>query len=274
MSRWLHALTTAAHRLPFERRLRQACAVAPPTDHRLHAALREMQENRTAPGWVTWSARIETLRTMLQRSPAQVTFDDFGTGSRWRGAAARRVTQEVRTLVHASAPRHEAHLLYHLVRHMQPRTCLELGTCLGLSAAYVAAALTENDRGESGPGHLVTLEGGAALARLARRHLNALGLGHRAEVVAGRFQDTLSGVLVRHAPIDFAFLDGHHDPKATLSYVDQIAPHLADGAVLVFDDIAWSLGMRRAWHTLRRDVRLVETVDLCTVGLGRYFSTP
>lgn len=211
---------------------------------------------------------------MLLRSPAQVTFDDFGAGSRWRGTAPRRVTREVRTLVHASAPLHEAHLLYHLVRHTRPRACLELGTCLGLSAAYVAAALTENERAQGRRGKLVTLEGGAAMARLARRHLDALDLNRRVRVVPGRFQDTLPAVLARNTPIDFAFLDGHHDPEATLKYVDQIAPHLADGAILVVDDIAWSLGMRRAWRALVRDARLVETVDLCTVGLGRYFSTP
>jgi predicted O-methyltransferase YrrM len=206
---------------------------------------------------------------MLFRSPAQVTFDDYGTGTRWNRTDARRVTRDVRHLVRASVPLHEARLLYHLIRHFRPRTGLELGTCLGLSAAYVAAALHEN-----GTGRLVTLEGGTALARLARRHLDALGLGARVKIVEGRFRRTLPGVLARHAPIDFAFLDGHHDPDATLAYVDRLAPHLADGAVLVFDDIAWSLGMRRAWRTLCRDARLPITVDLWTVGLGWYRSVP
>ncbi|NBC17271.1 MAG: SAM-dependent methyltransferase [Bacteroidetes bacterium] len=273
MPHWLHDLATAAHRAAFQRRLRRVCASAAPDDSPLHAALAATCQN-DAPEWAAWSDRIEALRTMLRRSPAQVTFDDFGAGSRWREAGPRRVTRDVRHLVRASVPLHEAWLLYHLVRHLRPRSGLELGTCLGLSAAYVGAALHDNARDGHDAGRFVTLEGGAALARLARRHLDALDLSSHARVVTGRFQDTLPGVLARHAPIDFAFIDGHHDPEATLTYVDQIAPHLADGALLVFDDIAWSVGMRRAWRALRDDPRLPETVDLWTVGLGWYASVP
>jgi predicted O-methyltransferase YrrM len=118
----------------------------------------------------------------------------------------------------------------------------------------------------NGAGTLVTLEGAPAIADLARGHLGRLGLG-RAEVVVGRFQDTLPGVLAARRPVDYVFVDGHHDEHATLGYFEQLLPFLADSALLVFDDIAWSDGMRRAWTAIARDPRVTSAVGLGPVGL-------
>lgn len=164
-------------------------------------------------------------------------------------------------LCRAGVPPHEGRLLYHLAARLQPAQCLELGTCLGLSAAYLAAGLAGGD------GRLATLEGGAAVAQRARANLDALGLGS-AEVIVGPFAETLPEVLRRHQPFDLVFIDGHHEPAALQAYADQIMPGLAEGAVLVFDDVAWTPGMRRAWRTLA--ARLHPAIDLLTVGLGVY----
>ena len=81
-------------------------------------------------------------------------------------------------------------------------------------------------------------------------------------MVTGRFQDTLQGVLQERAPVDYAFIDGHHDEHATLRYFDQIHPHLAETALVIFDDVAWSAGMRRAWDALQADERIRTVLDL------------
>jgi hypothetical protein len=60
-------------------------------------------------------------------------------------------------------------------------------------------------------------------------------------------------------------------------------PFLAGTALLVFDDIAWSPGMKRAWSTIVNDWRVATAVDLGPVGLcvvggaprgRRYFRIP
>jgi predicted O-methyltransferase YrrM len=161
----------------------------------------------------------------------------------------------------ASKPPAWSLLLFELVRAFRPRNCIELGTCLGISAAYQAAALRLN-----GAGTLVTLEGAEALAGLSRLHLRELGLDN-VTVVAGRFQDKLPGILRHGPPVDYAFIDGHHDEKATLEYYRLFLPALAGCAVLVFDDIAWSDGMRRAWSAIRSADGVGLSVDLGPVGL-------
>lgn len=50
---------------------------------------------------------------------------------------------------------------------------------------------------------------------------------------------------------DLAFVDGHHDEQATLDYFALIRPRMRTGAVMAFDDIEWSDGMRRAWKEIR-----------------------
>jgi predicted O-methyltransferase YrrM len=43
---------------------------------------------------------------------------------------------------------------------------------------------------------------------------------------------------------------------ATLAYFDRITARANPGALLVFDDIKWSPGMRRAWQRIRTDTRV------------------
>jgi predicted O-methyltransferase YrrM len=158
-------------------------------------------------------------------------------------------------------PPQEALLLFRLIRAFKPSVCLEMGTSLGISAAYQAAALELN-----GYGRIVTLEGEESLVRLARQNFERLGLD-RVTVVPGRFQDTLADVAREQAPLDFAFIDGHHDEHATVAYYRQILPHVGPSAVLVFDDISWSPGMGRAWKTIAQDERVGLAVDVSGVGI-------
>lgn len=158
-------------------------------------------------------------------------------------------------------------VLLALAHELRPHRILELGTCLGISGAHLAAGANID-----GSATLTTLEGAPALAARAQAVLDRLGVGP-SEVVPGVFKNTLSGVLKRVGPFDLAFIDGHHDEVATQAYFDQLLPHLTDPAVVVFDDIAWSDGMERAWRALRQHPSVRVAVDLdrigiCVVGAG------
>jgi len=213
--------------------------------------------------------RIETLRSEIEQSRERIEFVDYGAGS----ATKRRTTDEkhrgstatatVGDVARSSAKRYFwALVLFEIIRECRPVRCLELGTNLGLSAAFQAAALALN-----GSGTLVTLEGAAPLAALARTHWQRLGL-RNIESVVGRFQDTLDGALRDHAPIDYAFIDGHHDGPATLAYFDRIYAYTAAQSIIVFDDIRWSAGMRRAWASVTEDARVQVSITLRNIGIA------
>jgi predicted O-methyltransferase YrrM len=253
-----------AHRT--RRELARLCATD--TERKwLWAALLATMDHELEGAEKSWVERIEGLRQDLRSSQAGVAHVDYGAG-----ASHLRVTDEmmyegrsVTTTVGeicriSSSPPSNALLLFQLIRGFRPKVCLELGTNLGIAAAYQAAALMLN-----GSGRIITLEGADSIASLAIQHLGGLGLN--AEVVVGRFQDTLGGVLREHGPIDFAFVDGHHDEHATLRYFDQIRPALMPRAVLVFDDISWSAGMQRAWQAITEHAAVALAIDLSSVGI-------
>ena len=63
------------------------------------------------------------------------------------------------------------------------------------------------------------------------------------------------------------FNDGHHDHFAVIQYFNESLPYLADEAVIVFDDISYSPGMRKAWTQIEDDERVSVSIDLQTVGI-------
>lgn len=199
-----------------------------------------------------WIARIEAVRRATNASRQVVRYSDYGArepGARPTaaqspaGSEVERVVGEVSRS--SSKPPPAAALLFALVRQCKPRSCVEMGTCVGISGAYIAAALRLN-----GHGRLVTLEGGDALAEVARQNLAALTLHDLVDIVVGPFKDTLLPALDAAQPIDFLFVDGHHDEHATIAYFATALPFLAPRAIAVFDDINWSAGMRRAWVSI------------------------
>jgi predicted O-methyltransferase YrrM len=161
-----------------------------------------------------------------------------------------------------SAPRDFGRLLYHMTRSLAPQSAIELGTNIGLSAAYLATGMAHN-----GTGRLTTLEASEIRLQLARHVFDDLGLNNVA-TVPGYFADTLIPTLEEVGPVDFAFVDGDHREESTLGYFDTISGYTAGGGVFMFDDIRWSDGMFRAWSQISRDARTQLAVDLGRVGLA------
>ncbi len=210
---------------------------------------------------------VEARRERLLANDAEINVIDYGAGPQ----GSVRTRQEMDTGVKGKARINQickaskkpewALLLFKLVQKLRPTSCLELGSCVGVSAAYQSCALNLN-----GHGQLVSLEGSPEVADLARETIAEVG-GHRASVMTGPFHQTLTPTLRSAAPVDFFFNDGHHDHDAVLRYFEEALPHLDERAVVVFDDISWSPGMQAAWTTLRQHERVAASLDLGNVGL-------
>jgi predicted O-methyltransferase YrrM len=156
-----------------------------------------------------------------------------------------------------SMPRIWARFLMRLVGELAPRSCIELGTGFGISAMYQAAALEV-----LGSGNLDTLDRDPSLIPIARRGFAEVGLEHRITLTQGPIGETLDAAAGRIAPIDYALIDAEHTEKATVENFDRLRPHLAEGAVVVVDDIFMSDEMRRAWQAIqaRPGLDLVHTL--------------
>ena len=248
--------------------VRRLKRIITPEANTLAAAVRTTLAETHARAARAWFDRIEALRAELEHSAEEIRRTDYGAGTPVENrsdatmAVGVVVVDQLGRIVRvASKQPFWCRLLFELVRNLRPASCVELGTAVGLSAAYQAAALELNEHGR-----LATLEGAESLAAIARRNLQQLEL-QRVDIVTGRFQDTLSGVLAERGPVDFLFIDGHHDETATVRYFLQAVPALAPGAVVVFDDIKWSAGMARAWSTIHTNPQVDLAVDFGPLGL-------
>lgn len=232
-----------------------------PAGPALAAALRRVRDRVLDPEERAAVERIEALRARQNRSAETVEVPlDLDRDPAHAGQVETRVVGDISRV--ASRSPMSARVLFQVARGLRPERALEMGTCLGISAAYVGAALDLN-----GQGRLVTLEGVPGQARIAGENLRGLGLADRVEIVLGSFQETLGRALEAAAPLQFAFIDGDHREDATLAYHEQMLPHLSEGAVVVFDDIRWSHGMVRAWSRLIGHPRTRFAVDLYNMGL-------
>jgi predicted O-methyltransferase YrrM len=238
-----------------------------PASQALARALRVAFAGAHDAAAVDWFRRIEERRDALLRSDdvVEVRLVEYIDHPEGQHVDRRALAEVCRT---DSKPPHWGRLLFSIVRELRPRHALELGAGVGLSAAYQAAALEL-----VGGGRLLTLEAAEQRVALSRETLRELELGVRAEVRHGRFAEALEPALAELAPVDYAFIDGHHEEEATLRYWGAISPSLASPAVVLFDDIRWSPGMIRAWAALCRDSQVdlaadLGTVGACLVGIG------
>ncbi len=234
----------------------------------LSQALATVSNQNFTPESIAIFNKIEALRQTLNHSNELVTIIDYGAGSpednrsleeTEKGIVSKLTVQEM--CKSSSSPKVYAQLLFQIVHDMKLQKGLELGTCLAISTAYQSSAMQLN-----GKGHFITCEGVPDLASISQNNLKALGI-ENCKVVLGRFSETLPKLLKEEQAFDFAFIDGHHDEKATVAYFEQIKPYLDTVAVLIFDDIRWSKGMKLAWDKIREDAQVNVSVDMLKHGI-------
>ncbi|KYP15068.1 class I SAM-dependent methyltransferase [Flavihumibacter sp. CACIAM 22H1] len=196
---------------------------------------------------------IEALRLRLELDKSAIEVLDLGAG----GAGTRQVPISTLTK-RTSKSKKLGRLLFRLTNYFQPKTMVELGTSMGLSAAYLYAG--------NRTGNLITLEGAPAVAAQARENFRQLSFND-IRVVTGNFDHTLEPLLSELQQVDFAYVDGNHRYEPTLRYFDLLKAKRSNQSVLVFDDIHWSQEMEAAWEKIKQDPAVRCTIDLFFIGL-------
>jgi caffeoyl-CoA O-methyltransferase len=122
----------------------------------------------------------------------------------------------------------EGRFLELLVFLTRPRLVLEIGTYSGYSALSMAGALPAG-------GRIVTCELKDEHADVAESHIAAAGVADRVEVRRGPALDTVAGL---DGPFDLVFIDA--DKPGYLDYYEAVLPKLAEGGLIVVDNVLWS----------------------------------
>src|SRR5688572_8067165 len=109
------------------------------------------------------SPEIEELRKKLLANKTLIEIEDPGAGSRMGISKQKSVAQIAKA---ALKPKKYAQLLYRLARHYQPQTIIELGTSLGITAAYLSEACPAAT--------ITTIEGSKSIFSMAKDNLAGL----------------------------------------------------------------------------------------------------
>jgi predicted O-methyltransferase YrrM len=198
---------------------------------------------------------VESLRKKMLKDETVLNIQDFGAGSSITKTNQRTIASIAKN---AAKPKKFGQLLFRMVKAYQPETVLELGTSLGITTSYLSLA-KPNAR-------LITMEGAAAIADVAKKNFHKLKL-QNISLTEGNFDLTLPAVVRGLSSVDFVFIDGNHRQQPTENYFHQLLSKINNDSILIFDDIHWSKEMEAAWDTIKNHPSVQCTVDLFFIGI-------
>lgn len=197
---------------------------------------------------------IRMIRSSLSRDHREITITDLGQGSRKSGNQQKRKISELVRVQGIS--KKYGRLLSKLVEHYKLEQCVELGTSLGFGTAYLAQHANK----------VLTIEGCSNIQEKARE-IWAEYQPEKIHYVQGEFSEVLPHVLNQMEKLDLAFIDGNHGYEPTLSYFETILTKAHNDTFIIFDDINWSEGMRKAWDKIVSDERIHVSLEFFRMGI-------
>lgn len=198
--------------------------------------------------------KIESCRRKQLKDASLIEVTDLGTAY----GGNRHYSRSIGSIAkHSSKPLKYAELLYRVSNFFRPDCILELGTSFGYSTLYLAAG---NPKAK-----VITIEGCHNTASIARQNFSECGFGHIDSII-GNFDEILTKKLKETSP-DMVYVDGNHQYQATISYFNALLRQCREHSVLIFDDIYWSEGMKKAWKEVKEHPGVSATVDVFMFGL-------
>ncbi|MCG9973001.1 O-methyltransferase [Christiangramia crocea] len=197
---------------------------------------------------------IKNYRNDLLGNKKQIEITDLGAGSRVFKSNRRPVFSIAKN---SGITLYRAKMLYRLVKYLNIRNALELGTSLGIASVSIGA----NRKTQ-----LNTMEGCSEIARIAGNQLDKFKLKN-IQLINIQFEEGIKEVLHEPAELDLIYFDGNHQKEATLKYFHQLLPKAHSDSVFIFDDIHWSPGMEEAWEEIKKHPKVKVSIDTYKWGL-------
>jgi predicted O-methyltransferase YrrM len=154
----------------------------------------------------------------------------------------------------ASIPKKYGFVLSKISKKYNVKNVLELGTSLGVSTAYLAH---HTDK-------VVTIDADYIIQNIAKSNLSE---NKNIEFVNAKFDAALDNIIQENKPFDLIFIDGNHQEEATMEYFKIILQNIHSHTIVIFDDIYWSVGMKRAWDQIKSNKRVRISIDLYRMGI-------
>ena len=162
----------------------------------------------------------------------------------------------------AASPEVWTSFFYELSQDKQISNVLEIGTNLGVSGQYFLKALEGKKNAR-----FTTIEGVKKLCEIAIERFKSISKPKQFEVRHGLYDQKLLEIVETKKKYDLVFIDGNHQYDATLKYFRMLKNNLAKNAIVIFDDIYWSYGMKRAWKRIVQQEGIALSIDFFKLGI-------
>ena len=194
---------------------------------------------------------IEEQRKQLLADTDTLRYEDLGAKRIKKSIAIKQIAQK--SLKRAAWGR----AFFRLVKHVNAKKILELGTSFGISTAYMALV--------SNQVKVKTIEGIPEISTIAHTFLSKNF--DNVECIVGNLDEMLQDIVSKEETLDLVFFDANHTYEATVTYFQLCLTKSHPGSVFVLDDIYWSPGMKRAWDFIKNHPSTFQTIDLYEIGL-------
>ena len=197
---------------------------------------------------------IEQIRSALCNSKELIEVKGFGAGSHITNSLNRRVCDIAKK---GSTSIKYSQLFYRLIKYLNVRKVIELGTSLGINTLYLAKFEATK---------VYTFEGEPELVKIANnnfKNYNAKNI----KIIEGDINSSLSSFLDGSVIPDLVYIDANHKYEPTLHYVELIAKKKHDNTLVIIDDIHWSKEMHDAWMKISANPEVTLSLDLYQCGI-------
>ena len=148
-------------------------------------------------------------------------------------------------------------ILIKLIQYFNAKNSLEIGT--SISRRTIALALGNKN------GHVTTIEGCTETAAFARNKFESLKLKNITSVIGS--YGTVLDKTTHGKKFDLVFFDGNHQKEATINYFNTCVKSAHNDTVFIFDNIYWSLDMKKAWDYIRNHSKVTVSIDTYKWGI-------
>lgn len=198
---------------------------------------------------------IEKLRSELFLDVRSITITDLGAGSLLTKNKQNKISTLARNIL---KPARLDQLIYRLIADVNPGNIIELGSCLGITTAYLAKA-APNAR-------VISIEECPETAAIALENLDKLHI-QNSELLVGNLDELLPDIIKNIPELDLILINGSHTKEAILNYFQWCLPKLSERSIMIFDHIHRSKEMNEAWEHIKGQPKVSVTIDLFQIGL-------
>lgn len=191
--------------------------------------------------------KIIAYKNELLKNQTKINVTDLGAGSHIIKTNERIVAKMAKN---AGSTKSRAKLLYRLIKYLEPKNILELGTSMGIATYSMHLANKNNS--------ITSIEGCPNISRFTNENLKNNDVNN-VNIKTGDFKDVLQDL--NQNSYDLIYFDGNHQKQATIDYFEIMLPTAHNDTVFIFDDIYWSKGMTEAWETIKNHPQVTVSID-------------